>query len=264
MDVTLTSKTALREAADAGHTGKTSQRWCEELCTNSQGEQCTWGFRIYRTVYTPGSDDGKQQRLSDREGRKHRNYGLTGPSDFAAGLRIISAHLRKSCFRDADKGGDDTPNQQLWQRMKNTIIDDRATFEGAPPSVIQQHFQAWIEQQGYHLPNIDSQDRDPPLEMASSASHRLCVIIDGDALTNVLRFAPSRVPAVRYNDYIGVKVLDVECHADSEEYDELPFDEGWLWAPPIYLARIWFEYAELAADEMRTTDSLGRPVFIEM
>jgi hypothetical protein len=148
--------------------------------------------------------------------------------------------------------------------MKNEIIDDRATFEDAPPSVIQQHFQAWIEQQGYYLPNIDSQDRDPPLEMASSASHRFCIIIDADALTNLLRFSPSRVPAVSHNDYIGVKVLDVECHAGSEEYDEPPFGEGWLWAPPIYLARIWFEYAELAADEMRDTDSLGRPVFIDM
>jgi hypothetical protein len=117
---------------------------------------------------------------------KHR-YPLTGPSDFAAGLRIISAHLRESCFYDADKGGDDTPNQQLWRRMKNEIINDRATFEGATPSVVQQHFQAWIEQQGYHLPNIESQD--PSLEFPDSASHRFCIIIDAEALTNLLRFA---------------------------------------------------------------------------
>jgi hypothetical protein len=145
--------------------------------------------------------------------------------------------------------------------MKNEIIDDRATFEGAQPSVIQQHFQAWIEQQGYYLPNFNVDSRDPSLKMAGSPSHRFCIIIDADALTNVLRFAPSRVPEA--NDDIGVKVLDVECHAQSEEY-EPPFDEGWLWAAPYDLASIWFECAELAADEMRTTDGLGRPVFLLM
>lgn len=144
--------------------------------------------------------------------------------------------------------------------MKNEIIDDRATFEGVPPSVIQQNFQAWIEQQGYHLPNIDARDRDPWLDISGSASHRFCIIIDADALTNVLRFAPSRVPEA--NDDIGVKVLDVECHAQSEHYGP-PFDEGWLWAAPYDLARIWFECAELAPEEMRGTDGIGRPVFLE-
>jgi hypothetical protein len=198
--------------------------------------------------------------VSSSNARVEPSKSLTGPSDFAAGLRIISAHLRKACFRDADKGGNDTPNQQLWQRMKNEIIDDRVTFEGAPPSVIQQHYQAWIEQQGYYLPNFNVDSRDPSLEMAGSASHRFCIIIDADALTNILRFTPSRVPEA--NDHIGVKVLDVECHAQSEDY-EPPFDEGWLWAAPYELARIWFECAELAPVEIRDTDSLGRPVFLQ-
>jgi hypothetical protein len=96
--------------------------------------------------------------------------------------------------------------------------------------------------------------------MAGSAFHRLCIIIDADALSNVLRFAPSRVPEA--NDDIGVKVLDVEFHTQSEDY-EPPFDEGWLWAAPYDLARIWPKCAELAAEEMRDTDGLGRPVFLQ-
>jgi hypothetical protein len=73
MEMTPT-QAALIEAATAGRIGKTSQRWCSELRTNGQGEQCTWGFRIYRTVYTPGSDDGKQGRLGALRGSKHRNH----------------------------------------------------------------------------------------------------------------------------------------------------------------------------------------------
>jgi hypothetical protein len=69
MEMTL-AEAALNEAANAGHTSKTSQRWCSELFTHGQGEQCTWGFRIYRTVYTPGSDDGKKQELRALRGSK--------------------------------------------------------------------------------------------------------------------------------------------------------------------------------------------------
>jgi len=141
--------------------------------------------------------------------------------------------------------------------MKNTVIEDRAQFDGAPPSVIQRHFQNWIEEQGYHLPNLEPTN--PSQEMAGSSSHRFCIIIDAEALGNLLRFSPSAIPQVHYEDRIGVKVLDVECHADSEDY-EPPFDEGWLWSAPWNLPEIWFEYKELSAQEFRDTDGLGRPV----
>ena len=61
------------------------------------------------------------------------------------------------------------------------------------------------------------------------------------------------------DDHIGVKVVDVECHAGSEEYPP-PFDEGWLWTSPAMLPDIWFECPLLAADEFRSEDNLGRPL----
>jgi hypothetical protein len=38
---------------------------CGELCMYGEGEHYNWGFRIYRTVYTPGSDRGKLQASLD-------------------------------------------------------------------------------------------------------------------------------------------------------------------------------------------------------
>lgn len=141
--------------------------------------------------------------------------------------------------------------------MKNTVIEDRAQFDGVPPTVIQRHFQDWIEEQGYYLHNL--KPKDSSLEMADSASHRFCIIIDEEALRNLLRFSTSAIPQASYHDRIGVKVLDVECHAESEEY-EPPFDEGWLWAAPRKLPEVWFEYQDLLTDEFRDIDGFGRPV----
>jgi hypothetical protein len=143
--------------------------------------------------------------------------------------------------------------------MKNTVIEDRAQFDGVPPPVIQRHFQNWIEEQGYYLPNLKPTELSP--KMAGSSSHRFCVIIDEEALRNLLRFSFSATPQDSYDDRIGVKVLDVECHADSEDF-EPPFDEGWLWAAPKKLPEIWFEYQELSTEEFRDTDSFGRPVIL--
>jgi hypothetical protein len=144
--------------------------------------------------------------------------------------------------------------------MKNTVIEDRAQFECVPPTVIQRHFQTWIEEQGYHL--LNDEPPDPSLESTSSASYRFCVIIDAEALQNLLRFSYSAIPQPSYDDHIGVKVLDVQCHADSEDY-EPPFDQGWLWAAPGDLARIWFESPDLGVEEIFDTDELGRPVIGE-
>lgn len=168
--------------------------------------------------------------------------------------------MRAACFDDAYRDEiplDTFPNEQIWQRQRFEVIDDCSTFDGAPPAVVQQHFQAWIEADGFHLPNDKSPD--PSLRMAGSSTHRFCIIIDAEALKNILRFpiCPNATNRDRL-DRIGVKVLDVECNADSEEYPP-PFDEGWIWASPRKLPDIWFDCHMLAADEFREEDEFGRP-----
>lgn len=245
---------AAREFGD-----RESGQWCSQLKTSGTGSNCEWGFRIYRTIYTPESDTGRPNHIRLR--LRCTNYELTCMQDFETGLEILIRHMHRIIFYDAqgdsEKPLDNFPNMQIWQRFRPEIISDRTTFDRAPPATIQQHFQAWIEEQGYHLPNDPSPD--PSLRRASSASHRFCIIIDAEALQKLLRLPIRPVENWDPCDRIIVKVLDVECNAISEEYPH-PFDEGWLWAAPRDLPAIWFDCPTLAADEMRDTDSLGRPV----
>ncbi|OQN96081.1 hypothetical protein B0A48_17881 [Cryoendolithus antarcticus] len=120
----------------------------------------------------------------------------------------------------------------------SSTLSDRELEDAAAP-IIRQRFQAWVESHGLFI--ATSQAPDLSLEQASSSSHRFCIIIDAEAVQNVLRF-PVPVPqgSPDWDDHLGVKVLDVECNANSDEY-EPPYQEGWL-----------------GRDEMRGIDAAAR------
>nr|OQO28197.1 hypothetical protein B0A51_03985 [Rachicladosporium sp. CCFEE 5018] len=213
-----------------------SCHWCNELSCYGTGEDHNWGFHIYRTTFVPGSDER-----------------------FATALAILDANLRVACFREQGPNGDrrekSGPSERLWQRLKSEVIEDRA-LDGAPPAAVKEHFRAWIKEQGYHLPDAISPD--PSLEMASSSTHRFCLLIDEEPLDNLLRFPlPTPFYATNREDHIGVKVLDVEI--DAEDYDP-PYAEGWLWAAPWELVNVWFHCRELSFEEFSVEDDRGRPV----
>jgi hypothetical protein len=50
---------ALDKASMVEDAEENARQWCGELSLLGQGEDRNWGFHIYRTVYTPGSDEGK-------------------------------------------------------------------------------------------------------------------------------------------------------------------------------------------------------------
>jgi hypothetical protein len=142
------------------------------------------------------------------------------------------------------------------QRLETEVIEDRVFFDNAPPAAIQKHFHACIEQQGFYLTNTELTD--PSLRKSGTSAYRFCIIIDAEALQKILRF-PTR-PTSHYDveDHIGVKVLDVECHAGSMEHSR-PFDEGWLWTSPRNLPVVGSDCSLLAPEGMREDDNLGRP-----
>ncbi|CZR54304.1 uncharacterized protein PAC_04188 [Phialocephala subalpina] len=67
----------------------------------------TWGFAIFRTVYTPESD-----------------------SNWDALLEKLNAYVRFEVRYDFEKGLDPEPNDVVAESFKNLIFDDRGKYDG--------------------------------------------------------------------------------------------------------------------------------------
>lgn len=150
------------------------------------------GFRIYRTINTPGSD-----------------------ARLAAALRALSEYMHQEIYRDseASQHRDDIPSDQIWQRMEHEVVEDMSTLNKVSPTAIQQHFQAWIESTG--------------IENSASSRHRSCIVVDSEVVQNLLRLSLPSPLRREYKSFKAVKTLYVECTPDSTDY-EPPYHEGWL------------------------------------
>lgn len=194
----------------------------------------TWGFRIYRTAYRAGSD-----------------------ADFARAIEILNDWIRHECFSYA---GDDRvteapplppvsskANEQLWQRLKHEIIEDKQLLEGASTDKLLRLHQDWV-----HL-DRQARTRDNP-------SYRFFLVIDDEVMAHLLQLNISeRSSRLSLAAAYSVKVYDArhdsppefpggESESDSEDEcddNELPHDpmssfEGWFWASASKLTYLWF------------------------
>lgn len=193
----------------------------------------TWGFRIYRTTYTKPNSD----------------------ADFAKAIEVLNAYMRDECFSypegkdDSDEEdkprNDDKASQQLWQRLRNDIVQDRELLEGASqtPAKITKLAQDWVHS---HL----------GAKVYHSPRNRYFIVVDDEVIQHLLRLPmppayQSSVPAV-----YSVKVYDAEFGLDGAYFgDEESSDEdedgsmcseeddgyrGWFWLPASMLVWLWF------------------------
>lgn len=188
----------------------------------------TWGYRIYRTTYSwPDSD-----------------------SRFAKAIEVLNEYIRYECSSfDTTKRPkevshlDDKASEQLSQRLRHEIIENRELLEGASenPDRILKLVQDWV-----HV-NRKASTRDSP-------RYRFFLVIDDEVIDHLLRLpVPARlefnVPTVysikvydaRINsppEFFGGE-SDSDSDADSEDPDWEDF-EGWFWSPASYLTELWF------------------------
>ncbi|KAM0259186.1 hypothetical protein ACHAPA_010862 [Fusarium lateritium] len=121
-----------------------------------------WGFTIFRTVYTPGSDEAVAAAV-DRLSRyaKHFTNNESMPP------RINDPY-------------DPLPNQDLWNRYYSEVIEDDKTLSNAPVDEIGRRFDEWI-----------SANR-TPVDYANERFHcpngrfRFCLLLDQESIDNIL------------------------------------------------------------------------------
>lgn len=216
----------------------------------SEHSDYTWGFRIYRTTYNQPDSDAK----------------------FAEAIEVLNEYIRFECFQRDDNRPDTVPpddgkaNEQLWQHLRNEIVEDRELLEGASetPSKILELAQHWV-----HF--------DRKAKTGDSPRYRFHLVIDDEVIDHLLQLpmpaARSRTIASLYS----VKVFDArhnsppefsggESEPESDHDSDIdPEDEedsfgiedtfeGFFWSPANHLAEIWFCEHDLPFNEIISTD----------
>ncbi|KAK4157598.1 hypothetical protein C8A00DRAFT_29442 [Chaetomidium leptoderma] len=122
-----------------------------------------WGYTIFRTVYTPGSDEAFARAI-ERLGIYAKAY----VNDDIASKRPPNKEPR-----------DPRPNQDLCSRYYNEVVEDGETLANASLEEVGRRFDAWINE---HL-TPDALQRGSG---TSNARFRFCLMLDQESVDNIL------------------------------------------------------------------------------
>lgn len=229
---------------------------CKALCLKGARDDYTWGYRIFRTSYSQPNSDAEFQKAID----------------------VLQEYIRHECYEDyyqeleeeawRDDTGEDTadggPNQQLWKRLKNDIVQDREQLEGASSAGIRALSQDWVH------------SRDTKTFM--SPRYRFSIIIDDEAVQTSLQHPKPAVLPLPATLMYAVNIVDAEFGlppsyfppaepnkrdkdgtTNEEEQPKIAEYEGWFWASASKLMDLWF-WDELTDASLYVWDLELRPV----
>lgn len=205
----------------------------------------TWGYKIYRTTYRAGTD----VKLARAIGR-------------------LEDWMRDECLNGMVEDPDQQPSdsrarEQLAQRLRNEIVEDRELLDGASTETLLKLHQEWV-----HLGQ--------EAVTADSPCYRFFLAVDDEVLEHLLKLSEQPdewIPPAHIPDVYSIKVYDARHnsptefsdwdHSDSEGDDELseyenPSEvmfgfEGW-WASASKLAYLWLREYDHDNDELVTID----------
>ncbi|KAK7413097.1 hypothetical protein QQX98_008045 [Neonectria punicea] len=133
----------------------------------------SWGYTIFRTVYTPGSDEAVARAVER----------LAVYAKFFA----QNEHARPGVGAGAF---DARPNEELWSRYHCEVVQDEQTLANASESEVGERFDAWIRQ--HRRPLITGTYPEP------NARFLFCLMLDEESLENILALPEDPRSPVNY------------------------------------------------------------------
>lgn len=185
------------------------REWTRSICRNLHSlHQPTWGFTIFRTVYTPQSDAQFSLFLAklDAYVKSSIDYELR-PSLFSA----LSTELPF----------DSSPNEEMKRRYANDVIEDH-NLDGASIDEVRSAFTKWLKDN-----RVDLELPDP------YARHRVCIMVD-EAVLNSVVAGPEDLYQSYELEAVWVKVVEYFSPGEEEW-------QGWLKVGVNALYFFWFE-----------------------
>ncbi|CAG1969868.1 unnamed protein product [Fusarium graminearum] len=121
-----------------------------------------WGFTIFRTVYTPGSDEAVTAAV-DRLSRYAKHFA----DNESMPPRINDPY-------------DPLPNQDLWNRYYSEVIADEKTLSNASADEIGRRFDEWITANRTPVDHANERFHYP------NGRFRFCLLLDQESIDNIL------------------------------------------------------------------------------
>lgn len=257
-----------------------------------------WGFRIYRTVYSPGSD-----------------------ADFEKALEILLAYMRFECFEDVvrsddgDNSSSDISSEELvyldtvkpvspgtLAKQSDELYEDYPLPEKQDDDIEAANSETSDEEEGEIIDDRSNGQlwsrlkndvvQDPSLDGISPAQlqpmfkqwvhasgakasecsrYRFFIVMDSEVIENLLRVS---LPIPKYLEdceMYSVKVFDAEFNPshvrlrNPESYHpkyvaRLSKDEGWFWGAGWRLGYLFFKDRTTDREQVRTFDDQDRPL----
>ncbi|KAI8648700.1 hypothetical protein NCS57_01482200 [Fusarium keratoplasticum] len=127
----------------------------------------SWGYTLFRTVYTPGSDE-----------------------DVAKAVERLAIYAKFFTQKEHARGAfDSRPNEELWSRYYCEVVQDEQALANASESEVGERFDGWIRQ---HRRPATSLYPEP------NARFLFCLMLDEESLENILALPEDPRAPVNY------------------------------------------------------------------
>ncbi len=149
-----------------------------------------WGYTIFRTVYTPGSDEriaAALERLT-----VYARYFVTHDTQL---------HER---VRGRDNPVDARPNEELIRRYYTEMVEDEQSLAGISESEVGERFDAWVAQHR-NRPRAQGTFRE------RNTRFEFCMMLDEESLDNILAL-PQDPYAAQVGSYSADEDDEDECY----------------------------------------------------
>lgn len=124
-------------------------RAASDLITRSFDRSWPWGYMIYRTVYTPQSDEC-----------------------WSAAMAKLDRYMHHSIDANAGKDGDPYPERLIHESYRNVVLHDKDQFDGASIEQVREHFNQW---------------RPDRCHFNGFGRYNMCLMVDEKALLSLVR-----------------------------------------------------------------------------
>lgn len=169
--------------------------------TQTGNHKNSWGLTIYRTVFTPESDEDFPLAVKR----------IDGYLRFSVGTMMRPMPTRPPPSIDLQAG------EELLARLHHTVIEDRA-LDGASMETVERAFHDWVEENG----DLGS----------DNPRYRFALVLDQEAVDETLRLPD---PLAKRN---GIDCHRSSCKGLTRWYLDDRMSCQWFWAAPSAMARV--------------------------